>query len=59
MGVGAPETRRTDDATTAITELKAQVKDIAEAVRGLAKTTRAAAPLSYTLVLQGTLTLRL
>lgn len=49
---GAPGTRRTDDATTAITELKAQVKDIAEAVRGLTKTTQAAAPLSYASVLQ-------
>ena len=49
---GALETRRTDDATMAITELKAQVKDIAEAVRGLTKTTRATAPLSYAAVLQ-------
>ncbi len=40
-----------DDATTAITELKAQVKDIAEAIRGLTKTTRAAALLLYALVL--------
>ena len=48
---GAPETRRTDDATIAITELKAQIKDIAEAVRGLIKTTWTAALLSYALVL--------
>jgi hypothetical protein len=47
-----PITRPTDNATIAITELKAQVKDIAEAVRGLTKTTRAAAPLSYAAVLQ-------
>ena len=47
----APGTRRTDDATTAITELKAQVKDIAEAVRSLANTTKTA-PLSYAAVLQ-------
>ena len=49
---GAQTTRRTDDATTGITELKAQIKDIAEAVQGLTKTTRAAAPLSYAAVLQ-------
>ena len=49
---GALETCRTDDATIAITELKAQIKDIAEAVHGLIKTTQATALLSYTSVLQ-------
>ncbi len=49
---GAPETRRIDDATTAITKLKAQIKDIIEAIRGLFKTTRVAALLLYALVLQ-------
>ncbi len=51
MQGGALGTRYIDNAIIAITKLKAQVKDIIEAIQGLTKTTRVAALLLYALVL--------